>query len=126
MTRAALLLLALPLPGCFLARDTINAPIQPARVAQLQSGVTTAAQALEILGGPVEVVQLGRRSAWRYDHVRTKRTGASILVATAINEDTQEDRLWLFFDEHDVLKHYGATLTASGAEWVLPWEASHE
>ena len=126
MKRLALLFLCVPLAGCFLTRDTTNVPLEPERIARLEPGVTTATQALELLGGPVEVVQLGRRSAWLYEHQRTKRSGLFLFVFTALNTDTQQDRLWLFFDENDVLRHAGATLDAKSAEWVMPWSDSHE
>ena len=95
-------------------------------LAGLTAGTTTAAQALELLGAPTEVIQLGRRSAWRYDHTVVKRTGLTVIVFTAINSDTQSDRAWLFFDENDVLTHFGSTLTAETSEWVPPWFTSHE
>lgn len=113
------------LPGCFLTRDTVNQPIAQERVVQLKRWMSTE-EVLSLLGAPMEVIQLGRRSAWRYDHQRTKRTGLTLFVVTALNTDTQEDRLWLFFDESDRLSAFGSTLQASSSEWVLPWVDSHE
>lgn len=121
---AALLLLPLA-QGCFMTRDTVNQPLQEERIVQLAPGLSSG-EVLELLGGPMEVVQLGRRSAWRYDHQRTKRTGLTLVVVTALNTDTQEDRLWLFFNEYDRLAAFGSTLQASSSEWVLPWVDSHE
>ena len=126
MKRAATLGLPFLLTGCFLTRDTINEPLRPARLAELVPGETTAGRALELLGAPSDVVQLGRRSAWRYDHTVSRQTGLFLIVFTAINNDVQSDRLWLFFDEHDVLRHHGSTLAAKSSEWVLPWLESHE
>ncbi len=121
---AALLLLPLA-QGCFLTRDTVNQPLQEECIVKLAPGLSSE-EVLELLGGPMEVVQLGRRSAWRYDHQRTKRTGLTLFVVTALNTDTQEDRLWLFFNEDDRLAAFGSTLQASSSEWVLPWVDSHE
>jgi hypothetical protein len=125
-SRALLLALTLPLAGCFLSRDMVNEPVRAKRISQLVAGTTTAAQALEILGAPTEVIQLGRRSAWRYDRTVTKRSGLTLIVFTALNEDTQSDRAWLFFDENEVLTHFGSTLTAADSEWAMPWVDSHE
>lgn len=116
---AALLLLPLA-QGCFMTRDTVNQPLREERIAELSPGMTSE-QVLALLGAPMEVVQLGRRSAWRYDHQVTKRTGLFVVVATALNTDAQEDRLWLFFNELDTLAAYGATLQADEAKWRLPW-----
>ncbi|MBM3991223.1 MAG: outer membrane protein assembly factor BamE [Planctomycetes bacterium] len=125
-TTALAPLLLLPLvQGCLLTRDTVNQPLDEARVVKLARQMSSS-DVLELLGGPMEVVQLGRRSAWRYDHQNTKRTGLTLVVATALNTDTQEDRLWLFFDEHDRLAAFGSTLQASSSEWALPWVDSHE
>jgi hypothetical protein len=124
--RALLLALILPLAGCFLSRDTVNEPVRAKRISRLVAGTTTAAQALEILGAPTEVIQLGRRSAWRYDRTVTKRSGLTLIVFTALNEDTQSDRAWLFFDENEVLTHFGSTLSAGDSEWAMPWVDSHE
>lgn len=120
------ILLLLPLTqGCFMTRDTVNQPLQEEHIIKLAPGMS-AGEVLSLLGGPMEVVQLGRRSAWRYDHQRTKRTGLTLVVVTALNTDTQEDRLWLFFNEFDRLAAFGSTLQASSSEWVLPWVDSHE
>jgi len=119
-------LLLLPLTqGCFMTRDTVNQPLQEERIVKLAPDMSTG-EVLGLLGGPMEVVQLGRRSAWRYDHQRTKRTGLTLVVVNALNTDTQEDRLWLFFNEFDRLAAFGSTLQASSSEWVLPWFDSHE
>jgi hypothetical protein len=67
------------------------------------------------------VVQLGRRSAWRYDFTNSKRAGFSIVVVTLLNEDSRSDRAWLFFDENLVLIGAGSTLQADASEFAMPW-----
>jgi hypothetical protein len=42
------------------------------------------------------------------------------------NFDSQQDRVWLFFDENEKLQHFGATLSAHTAEYKMPWERSHD
>jgi hypothetical protein len=117
--------IVLVLPSCYISRSMVNEPIKPASVAKLTPGTTTADEALALLGAPTEVVQLGKRSAWRYDHAEAKTSGLWLIVVGMLNEDTQADRVWLFFDENDVLKHAGATLTASTAAYAFPWEHKH-
>ena len=56
-----LLALLLPLTGCLIDRSTTNEPLAADVVAALEPGRTTAREAVERLGAPVEVVQLGRR-----------------------------------------------------------------
>ena len=73
------------------------------------------------LGAPNEVVQLGRRSAYRYEHTQRKLTGMYLIAVFLINEDNQSDRTWVFFDENDHLTHMGTTLQAEEVEYALPW-----
>jgi hypothetical protein len=117
-----LALLALA-PGCFLSRRAENERIRPATLARLEPGRTSAKQAVEILGAPTDVVQLGRRSAYRYDASVTKDAGLWLLVVGLLGRDTRSDRVWLFFDEAELLTHVGATLESDEAEYALPWSA---
>ena len=126
MLRAALALVLLPLTACVLTRDVVNEPLQPERVALLEPGKSTADDVLRVLGAPSDVVQLGKRSAWRYDHTVSKRAGLLFIVVGFLNVDTQQDRVWLFFDENDRLLHAGATLTANNAAYAMPWTEAHE
>ena len=127
MIRTALLLaFLLPLPGCFVSRSSTNEPLDAALVRQLEPGTTTALEAVQLLGGPNEVIQLGRRSAYRYDSVISKRAVFSVIVLSLMNEDTRQDRLWVFFDENDILTHYGATFSSHRAQYSMTWEDIHE
>ena len=112
--------------GCALARTTVNTPIDPAKVQQLIPGQTTAREAVAVLGAPIDVVQLGHRSAYRYDFRSTKRAGLVLFVVNLFNEDTRTDRAWLFFDEDDVLTHLGVTYEGNDTQYVLPWSSVHD
>jgi hypothetical protein len=123
--RTSLVLPALALllaPGCFIARDTVNVPLVRERVAELVPGQSNAGDATRLLGAPHEVVQLGHRSAYRYDFTTTKRAGFTVIVVTFLNSDTRQDRVWLFFDAKDVLTHVGSSLDAEDADFTMPWE----
>jgi hypothetical protein len=123
MSRFALLLL---LPACAIARQETNGPIDAAAVATLVPGATTAREVVEKLGAPTEVVQLGRRTAYRYDASTTKSAGLILILFNMVAQDTRSDRVWVFFDEHDVLSHYGATFAVHRTQYALPWEDVHE
>jgi hypothetical protein len=120
-TLLIVLTLAPLLGGCFIGRATVNEPLAPPALSNLQPGVSTAREVVERLGAPNEVVQLGRRSAYRYDHSSTKITGTWLLLVGFLNTDTRTDRAWVFFDEKDVLTHVGVTLSAANAEYGMPW-----
>ena len=120
------LALSLLLTGCFIARDTTNEPLQREKILELRPGVTTARKVVNQLGGPNDVVQLGRRSAYRYDFRNRKRMGLILIIINFFNEDTRSDRLWVFFDENEVLTHYGATFKGNDAKYAMPWDDIHE
>jgi outer membrane protein assembly factor BamE (lipoprotein component of BamABCDE complex) len=123
---AACLCALLVLAGCMRSRSTINEPLDATHIGELRPGETTAAQVVELLGAPTEVVQLGRRSAYRYDYTAAKQNGLWLIVILFLNTDTRSDRLWVFFDEENKLTHHGATLTAADARWAMPWTNVHK
>ena len=122
------LVLALPflLGGCFLSRGTVNEPLPASAVESLEVGVSTSTDVLEALGAPNDVVQLGRRSAWRYDFTTQKRAGVLLLIVGVLNEDTRSDRVWAFFDEEGVLTDIGATFEGQDPMYAMPWVDIHK
>jgi outer membrane protein assembly factor BamE (lipoprotein component of BamABCDE complex) len=126
MRNLLLIAILLFLSSCFISRTTENEPLTAASLETLRPGATTAAQVLEVLGAPTEVVQLGRRSAYRFDATATKSTGLWLLAIMMMNDDTRSDRVWVFFDENDVLTHVGATFDFRDPEYALPWSDVHD
>lgn len=128
MTRRIAILLLLPAllaPACFISRTSVNEPLRSAAVEGFVPGQTTAKEVVEKLGAPAEVVQLGTRTAYRYDFSVQKRAGFTIIVVSFLNEDTRSDRIWLFFDAKDVLTHSGTTLQAADTRYEMPWIDIH-
>ena len=97
-----------------------NEPIDALAVAQLQPGTSTARQVVDLLGGPVEVVQLGRRTAYLYSASTQKSANLWAMALALSNTDTRQDRVWVFFDEGDVLTHVGATVETKVKGRKLP------
>lgn len=114
------LLLPLALGSCFFGERRMNSPIDPAAVAGLEIGRSTAEEVTAALGAPEQVVELGQRSAWLYRHDREKNTGVFLIVLGLYGEDVQSDRVWAFFDENGVLSQLGASLQAEDAEYGVP------
>lgn len=121
-----LLLALLPFASCGIARQEVNEPLDARLVNELVPGTTTAREVVEKLGGPNEVVQLGRRTAYRYDCQTTKSAVLFLFAINFGNQDTRQDRLWVFFDENDRLTHYGATYGTHRTQYAMPWEDVHE
>jgi outer membrane protein assembly factor BamE (lipoprotein component of BamABCDE complex) len=126
MLRSVLLLAVAFVPACAIGRQDTNDPIDATVVARLEPGRTTAREVVELLGGPTEVVQLGRRTAYRYDASTTKSAVLFLVVLNFGNQDTRQDRVWVFFDENDVLTHYGSTYGTHRTQYAMPWEDVHE
>jgi outer membrane protein assembly factor BamE (lipoprotein component of BamABCDE complex) len=126
MRKPLLALLLAFLGSCALTRTTENAPLAPQALDSLVPGTTTAQEVVARLGAPVEVVQLGKRSAYRYQYSQSKNTVLFLLVLALQNEDTRSDRAWVFFDENQVLTHVGSTLAGDQPEYALPWEDLHD
>ena len=113
--------LVLPLlSGCLVSKTSQHAALRPDAVAAIEPGTTTAQEVLDLLGAPNEVVQLGRRSAFRYDHSIEKQAGLFLILIALRGVDTQQDRAWIFFDEQGVVSHAGATFQAESAEYDVP------
>ena len=125
MKRLCLLFTLLLAPGCFISRSYVNQPLQREQLEQLVPGQSSARQVVELLGAPTDVIQLGKRSAYRYDHQQKKIAGLWLLVVGFANQDTQSDRTWVFFDENNLLSHVGSSLQAREAEYAMPW-SSHD
>lgn len=124
--RTVLLSCLASLAACGVGRQVLNEPLDPAVVRSLQPGQTTARDVTERFGAPTEVVQLGRRTAYRYDATTQKASVLLLLVVNLGNVDARSDRLWLFFDESDVLSHYGASYGTHRTQYAMPWEDVHE
>jgi outer membrane protein assembly factor BamE (lipoprotein component of BamABCDE complex) len=107
--------------SCFLSRVDIQQPISSEVVTALEPGVHTAADVVERLGAPSEVVQLGHRSAYRYEYQRNKTTGMFLFVVGLRGVDQRSDRVWVFFDKEDRLTHVAATFEADNTEFELPF-----
>lgn len=128
MTKLRTFLLAtlMLLPACAFARQDVNEPLDAELIRTLQPGKTTAREVVERLGAPTEVVQLGRRTAYRYDASTEKSTVLFLLLINFGNQDMRTDRLWVFFDENDVLTHHGAWFGTHRTQYAMPWEDVHE
>ncbi|MCB9913885.1 MAG: hypothetical protein H6828_01905 [Planctomycetes bacterium] len=109
-------------PACFLSRNQLNTSLDEAKIQALAPGQSTADDVLDALGAPSDVVQLGRRSAWRYDHSTGKTAAFTILIVTLVNSDVKTDRVWAFFDENDVLTHLSGTFEADEASYKMPFQ----
>ncbi len=119
--------LALVVPtGCAIGRMSVNEPLDARAIEPFEPGVTTAAEVVDALGAPSDVVQLGRRSAYRYDSQVAKGTGLVLLIVNFGHMDSRSDRVWVFFDEDDRLTHVAGTFATHRTRYALPWSDVHD
>ena len=97
MNKILILLTVVLLPGCFISRSTVDRPLDAALVSALVPGETNADEVASLMGAPAEVVQLGRRTAWRYEYKVEKQAAAFLFVLGLRGMDTQSDRVWGVF-----------------------------
>jgi outer membrane protein assembly factor BamE (lipoprotein component of BamABCDE complex) len=119
MFRYLLLTVLLLTPACFMAETTINRPLNPEAISQLEVG-TPAQQVADLLGAPEQVVELGEGSAWLYLHTSEKASGLFMLLVGLYGTDRQSDRCWVFFDKNGTLTHAGSTMQAKESEYHIP------
>lgn len=112
--------------SCVMSRASENVPLDAASLWSLHPGSTTAREVVELLGAPDDIVQLGRRSAYRYRFTSAKHAELILIVVNFVNTDSRSDRAWLFFDENQVLTHAGLSFEAAGTEYAMPWENVHD
>lgn len=119
------LLLLLLVTGCVAGRTSQGEPFLQKDLEQFEPGRTTAAEVTKVLGPPRQVVSLEPRTAYLYESSRSRIGGVVLIVANFFNVDQRYDRIWLFFDEKDVLTHYGAKFSSHRVRWAAPWRDLH-
>ena len=88
---------------------------------QLTPGRTTASEVTAMLGAPTQVVKLSNGNAYIYKRSLSKGTGLWLVIVSFGNYDKDYDQLVFFFDQNDVLRHYGVSLNARKASYGLPF-----
>ncbi len=124
--RIALLSLLMLLPGCFSTRSTVNQQLSAEAATQIGPG-TSAAEVVELLGAPTDIVQLGHRVAYLYEFEQSKMTGFLAAVVGFMNSDTRSDRVWIFLGPGGTeVTHVAASFDADKAQSGMPWSELDE
>jgi hypothetical protein len=84
-------------------------------------GTTTAAEVLEVFGAPSHIVKLSNGNAYVYERSVSKGTGVWLVILSFGNYETQYDRVVFFFDDEDILTHYGLSMNAGDSSYGLPF-----
>ncbi len=96
-------------------------PFDTEKIEYLMPGKTTAAETTQYFGAPAEVVKLSNGNAYIYQRVVTKGAACWLVLVSFGNFDTKYDQLVLFFNNDDILTHYGVSLNADKAAYDTPF-----
>jgi hypothetical protein len=108
--------------GCFvMGKNKDYQPFDPKGLDGLVPGQTTAAEVTRIFGSPREVVKMSNGNAYIYKRSVAKGTGLWLLILSFGNYDKQCDQMAFFFDNNDILTHYGVSLDAGKASYGVPF-----
>ena len=108
--------------GCLLlGKNKEYQPFDTSGLDQLTPGRTTASEVTEMFGAPTCVVKLSNGNAYIYKRSLSKGTGLWLVIVSFGNYDTDYDQLVFFFDQNDILRHYGVSLNAGKASYGLPF-----
>ena len=117
----ALLILCLLSSGCFVTRYSVNQKLSPEAASQIGPG-TPAAEVVDLLGAPTDVVQLGHRVAYLYEFEQSKMTGLLAMIVGFMNSDTRSDRIWIFLGPGgNEVSHVASSFDADKAKNGMPW-----
>ena len=119
---AALAAVLLLISGCAAVGKNIEyQSFDPDKLENVTPGRTTAGQVVTLFGAPTQAVELAGGNAYVYERSVSKATGAYFVLISFVRYDQQYDRLVFFFNEDNVLTHYGFSLKADASAYGLPF-----
>lgn len=92
-----------------------------ASIDKLVPGQTTAADVTQMFGAPLQVVKMSNGNAYVYKRSVAKGTVVWLLLISFGNYEKQYDQLIFFFNDKDILTHYGASFNADEASYGFPF-----
>lgn len=117
-TRDAIIILSMIClcAGCLmLGKSKEYRPLEAGHFDTLQAGKTTASKVVEFFESPSQVIKLSNGNAYVYERSVSKRPGIWLVILSFGNYETPYDRVVSFFDNEDILTHYGVSMNAGDA-----------
>jgi len=108
--------------GCFaFGTNKEYQPFDAEQLGTMQPGETSAKEITELFGAPTDIVEMSNGNAFIYQRSVSKGTFIWLILLSFGNYDNQTDQLVFFFDNQDLLTHYGVSLDADKASYGLPF-----
>ena len=116
------LLILIFVSGCFgFGKNQDYQPLDAGKLEKLVKGQTTATEVGALFGAPSQVVKMSNGNAYIYTHSVAKGTAVWLLLVSFGNYDKQYDQIIFFFDNNDIMTHYGASFDASDSSYGNPF-----
>ena len=102
------LLVTVPLTAClqFRSKRGVEVNWETTVTEQLESGKSTRADVMNLLGPPSQIIALEEETALYYLFEHTAGEGYILVLYNRFTVDARYDRAVFFFDENDVLREY--------------------
>ena len=108
--------------GCFaFGTNKEYQPFDAEQLVSIRPGETTAKEITELFGAPTNIVEMSNGNAFIYQRSISKGTFIWLILLSFGNYDNQTDQVVFFFDNQDLLTHYGVSLNADKASYGLPF-----
>lgn len=116
------LLILIFVSGCFgFGKNQDYQPLDAGKLEKLVKGQTTATEVGALFGAPSQVVKMSNGNAYIYTHSVAKGTAVWLLLVSFGNYDKQYDQIIFFFDNNDIMTHYGASFDARDSSYGNPF-----
>ena len=106
---------------CVLGKNVDDQKFDASALDRLTANQTPAAEICEIFGAPNQVIEMSNGNAYIYRHSVSKATAVWLILVSMGTYDKQYDQIVFFFDNKDILTHYGASFNAEDASYGLPF-----
>jgi outer membrane protein assembly factor BamE (lipoprotein component of BamABCDE complex) len=108
--------------GCFVfGTNKDYHPFEAELLDSVEPGQTTAKDISSVFGAPTKIVKMSNGNAFIYQRSVAKATLIWLVLISFGNYDNQVDQVVFFFDNQDVLTHFGASMNADKAGYGLPF-----
>ena len=116
------LLILIFVSGCFgFGKNQDYQPLDAGKLEKLVKGQTTATEVGALFGAPSQVVKMSNGNAYIYTHSVAKGTAVWLLLVSLGNYEKQYDQIIFFFDNNDIMTHYGASFDAHDSSYGNPF-----
>ena len=116
------LLILIFVSGCFgFGKNQDYQPLDAGKLEKLVKGQTTATEVGALFGAPSQVVKMSNGNAYIYTHSVAKGTVVWLLLVSLGNYEKQYDQIIFFFDNNNIMTHYGASFDARDSSYGYPF-----